>query len=165
MQELFRQNITDYKLWDGVRKPSIKESINLAHKQIIEYAFENDLPEVCIAEDDFVGTHENSWRFFLNQKPSMFDIYLSSVFLGDIDWQGRVDKFTGLTLYIVSKKYYARFLSVPNDEHIDHALSNEGGDFVVCDPFTFIQKDGISGNTGKNETYGEFFKFRNLFGG
>jgi hypothetical protein len=160
--ELERQGVEDYKLWPGVYFPSVKKSINLAHKQIVEWAYENDLDEVCIAEDDLLGTSQNSWKFFLENKPKEFDIYLSSVFLGDFDNDNKVEVFTGMTLYIVRKKFYPKFLTIPDDEHIDHALGGLG-DFRVCNPFTFIQRDGVSGNTGKREEYSSFFRKRQLY--
>lgn len=164
LNELATQGIIDYKLWPGVFKKSVKESINLAHKQIVEWAFENDLPEVCIAEDDLKATHRDSWKFFLANKPHVFDLYLASIFLGDLDEQNMVKDFTGPTLYVISRKFYPTFLTLPDDEHIDHALTGLG-DYHVCFPFTFIQHDGISSNTGKHESYGQMFKFRNLFAG
>jgi hypothetical protein len=161
IKECERLGIEDYKLWPGVRVPSVVRSINLAHKQIVEWALENDLDEVCIAEDDFVGTCPNSWKYFLEKKPSSFDMYLSSVFLGEIDESGIVKVFTGMTLYVVSKKFYVKFLTTPDNEHVDISLAHLG-DYHVCHPFTFIQRDGFSSNTGKNETYGSFFQNREL---
>lgn len=165
LNELSVQGINSFKLWQGKRESSVIRSINLSHKQIVEDAYNRGLEEVCIAEDDFLGTHKDSWKFFLQNKPKQYDLYLSSVFLGDLDSENRVKSFTGLTLYFVHSKYFPTFLSVPEDKHIDHALSETGGDFRVCNPFTFIQADGISGNTGKWESYGEMFRFRNLFVG
>lgn len=157
-------DIQDYQLWPGVHTNSIKKSINLAHKKIVQWAFENDLPEVCIAEDDFCPTHLNSWKYFLSQKPDFFDLYLSSVFLGDIDAENCVKAFTGLTLYVVSKRFYLPFLTTSDDEHIDHALANLGK-YVVCPEFCFIQSDGFSSNTGKHEKYAQFFENRRLYRG
>lgn len=163
LAEIEKCGIADYKLWEGVRLPSVKKSINLAHKKIVEYAYENDLPYVIIAEDDFKSTHSDSWKFYLSNFPKEFDLYLGGIFLGDLDENNMVKEFTGLTLYSVSKRYYPTFLSVPDSEHIDHSLSKEGGVFKVCNPFPFIQYDGVSSNTGKYESYGEMFKYRRLF--
>lgn len=163
-KELSEQGITDYKFWPGVFLPSVKKSINLAHKQIVEWAYENDLPEVAIAEDDFKGTNPNSWNFFLQNKPADFDIYLSSVFMGDLDGENKVHDFTGLTLYIIKNQFFAKFLTTPDDDHLDVLLGGLG-DYRVCNPFTFIQYDGVSSNTGKIETYANFFVNRNLYVG
>lgn len=140
-------------MWDGIYLPSIKQSINLAHKQIIEYARLAEWDEVAIAEDDVRFTNHKSWEYFLSKKPNEFDIYLGGVFLGIPDDNQQVKNFTGMTCYIVSKRFYDIFLSVPDDEHIDRALDGLGK-YIVCDPFICTQWDGISGNTGKYEEYG-----------
>lgn len=164
LDELQKCGITDYKLWPGVLERSVIKSINLAHKEIVQYAFENDLPEVCIAEDDFLATHTNSWKYFLDNKPPVFDMYLASVFLGTPDEKGMVKEFTGMTLYVVSKRFYVKFLTTPDDIHVDHALAGLG-EYYVCPKFCFIQADGFSSNTGKHETYGNFFQNRDLYRG
>lgn len=163
MSELERQGVLDYEFWDGIYLPSIRASINAAHKQIVEFARLAEYPEVCIAEDDIVGTHPNSWNYFLSQKPKEYDMYLSMVYLGDVI-NGRVESFTGMTLYSVSRKFYDKFLSVDPNEHIDRALAGLG-DYHVCHPFTFIQRNGFSSNTGKMEEYDQLLNGRILYNG
>lgn len=164
LSELNRCGITDYTLWPGVFAGSVKKSINLAHKEVVKWALENDLDEVVIAEDDLLPTHPNSWKYYLDNRPLVFDLYLSSVFLGDVDNDNRVKEFTGLTLYTISKRFYVKFLMTPDDEHLDHALVGLG-DFRVCPKFCFIQSDGLSSNTGKWETYTQFFQNREMYVG
>jgi hypothetical protein len=165
LEEIERQQIVNYMLWDGVYLPSVKASINEAHKQIVRYAKLAEFPSVMIAEDDFIGTHASSFKYYIANRPKQFDIYLSMVYLGDIDAGHRVNSFTGMTLYTVSEKYYDKFLSADPEEHIDVALSKVGGDFRVCNPFTFIQRNGWSSNTGKMEEYDSLLSNRQLFGG
>ncbi len=167
LKELKSQNITDYELWDGVFIPSIKASINAAHKQIVEYAKLAEWEEVCIAEDDLKATHPNSWNYFLQNKPADYDLYLSMIYLGQPDENNIVKDFTGLTLYCIHSRFYDKFLSVDPNEHIDHldrALRGLGK-FVVCNPFTFIQYNGRSSNTGKHEEYDSLLIGRNLYNG
>lgn len=163
-EELKSQELSDFEFWDGIYLPSVKKSINLAHKQIVEYAAIAGFNEVCIAEDDVKFTHPNSWNYFLENKPKYFDIYLSMVYLGQPDANGIVKDFTGLTLYIVAKRFYETFLSTPEDEHLDVALAGLGT-FVVCDPFIAIQYNGWSSNTGKLEEYDTLLKDRKLYFG
>jgi len=164
LEELKNQGITNYELWDGIYLPSIKQSINVAHKQIIEYADVAEFDEVCIGEDDLKFTAPGAWGYFLEQKPKDFDIYLGGTFMGIPDENNMVKDFAGLTLYIVAKRFYERFLSTPDDDHLDRVLSGLGK-YVVCNPIVVTQYDGVSGNTGKFEAYEGFFKNRNLFGG
>lgn len=155
MKELAYQGITDYQLWDGVHdERSVKVSINKGHKQIVQYALDNNLPEIIIAENDIHFYSPKSWEYFLLKKPEWYnyDIYLGMVFLGEITPDDRIFDFTGLTIYSVSRKFYDIFLSVPDDEHIDRSLAFKG-DFHVCVPFVATQHNGISSNTGKYERY------------
>jgi hypothetical protein len=105
-----------------------------------------------------------AWDYFLKQKPNDFDIYLGGIFLGYPDENGLLQEFTGMTCYIVSKHFYDIFLSVPEDEHIDHALKGLGK-YIVCEPFVVTQWDGHSSNTGKPEVYGDLQKSRFFFNG
>lgn len=164
LNELQQQGIKDYQFWPSIILPSVKKSINLAHKQIVEDAYNSGLEEVCIAEDDFKATHPNSWNFYLQNKPPVFDLYLSSVFNGDLNEQDRVVSFTGLSMYCIHSKFYPTFLTIPEDDHIDVLLGGLG-DYHVCNPFTFIQHNGMSGNTGKVENYDQFFQNRKLYTG
>lgn len=160
LEELAKQNITDYELWDGIyTEKTVKENINKAHKQIVEYAKIAGWDEVCIAEDDLQFSSKDSWKYFLENKPEDFDIYLSMVYIGDINKDNTVDYFTGLTLYIVKERFYDEFLAADPMNHLDIALSH-AGKFVVCDPFIAKQFNGHSANTGKHEEYDHLLRNR-----
>lgn len=163
MKEFETQDITNYEFWKGIYLPSVKASINAAHRQIVEYAKLAEFSEVIIGEDDLKFSAPGAWQYFLKNKPRDYDIYLGGIFLGDPDENWIVKKFTGLTLYSVHERFYDTFLSVDPEEHIDVAL-NGLGRFVVCQPFVVTQHDGFSSNTGKNETYGDLQRSRSFFG-
>lgn len=164
MQELETQGIADYEFWDGVYKyDSVKQNVNAAHRQIVEYAQLAGWREVAIAEDDVKFFAPGAWRYFLYTKPVDFDLYLSSVYVGDIKKDNTVDDFCGFGLYIVHSRFYQTFLDTDKFDHIDRSLKGKGK-FVVCNPFVAEQFDGHSQNTGKCETYGNLMKGRNLFG-
>lgn len=164
MEEIRTQGITNFKFWDGIYLPSIKKSINLAHKQIVEYAKIAEFPSVIIAEDDIQFTHPDSYRYFLSRMPEKFDLYLGGVFLGDPDDRNRLSFFTGLSLYAVSEGFYDKFLSTPDDEHLDRALDGLG-EYIVCRPFVCRQHNGWSSNTGKYESYDYLLRNRTFFTG
>jgi hypothetical protein len=164
--EIERQGIVNYTFWDAVyNKNSVKAGISEAHRQIVAYAKLAEFPDVLIAEDDFVGSHPDSFKYFLANRPSQYDIYHSMIYLGDIDEKNMVKEFTGMTMYIVHNRYYDKFLSVDPNEHIDRELSRVGGLFYVCNPFTFMQRNGFSSNTGKDENYDSLLANRNFFCG
>lgn len=162
LEQLQTQKNLEYEIWDGVYLQSIKAGINAAHKQIVEYAKVAEWEMVAIAEDDIIFTNENSYKYFIENIPKDFDIYLSMVYTGDNDENNVVKKFTGLTMYIVHSRFYDTFLSVDSTEHIDVELGGLGK-FVVCDKFVAIQRNGFSSNTGKNEVYDSLLNGRNLY--
>ena len=161
-RELSEQGILNYEFWPGVYLPSVKASINAAHKQIVEYARLAEWPEVYIAEDDLKFSGAGAWDYFVKQKPDDFDIYLGGVFLGDIANDNTVKEFTGMTLYVVKQMFYDTFLSSPDDDHIDRILGGLGN-YVVCNPFVVTQYDGRSSNTGKHESYGRLQASRKFY--
>ena len=164
MAELEAQGITDYEFWPGVFKyDSVKQNVNAAHRQIVEYAQLAEWPEVAIAEDDVKFFGEGAWQFFLDNKPDDYDLYLSSVYVGDLKVDDTVEHFCGFGLYIVNQRFYDKFLAVDKHEHIDRAMKGKGK-FVVCNPFVAEQYDGHSSNTGKDEKYRNLLSGRNLFG-
>lgn len=165
IQQLSEQGISDYEFWDGVYKyDSAKQNINAAHRQIVEYAMLAEWPEVAIAEDDVHFFAPGAWDYFVSNKPQDYDLYLSSIYVGDIKEDNTVTDFCGFGLYIVSPRFYKTFLSVNPYEHIDHEMKGKGR-FVVSNPFIADQFDGWSSNTGKEEKYGNLLNGRKIFGG
>jgi len=163
-QQIEQQGIVNYVFWDGIYKyDSAKENINAAHKQIVEYALVADFESVIIAEDDIRFFAPGAWDYFLANRPDDYDLYLSSIYVGDIKEDNTVDSFCGFGLYMVHSRFYQKFLETDRYEHIDRALAGKGK-FVVCDPMVAEQTDGWSSNTGKDEKYRHLLNGRNLFG-
>lgn len=163
LKELKSQGITDYELWDGVylgARATVKATINASHKQIVRYAKMAEWDSVIIAEDDITFTNKDSWNYFLINEPDVYDIYLGMIYLGSINDNNIVKEFTGLTLYSIKSSFYEKFLSVPDEDHIDRLISDVGGVFKVCRPFVCKQLNGFSSNTGKDENYDDLLKNR-----
>ena len=153
----------EYKLWQGIHDvDSVVRSINLSHKQIVQYAKDNDLESICIAEDDIKFTCPTSYKYFLDNKPQKFDLYLGGIYLGDIREDNSVASFTGMHLYIIDKYFYDLFLQTDQNTHIDISLSDMGL-YKVCNPFAAIQFNGFSSNTGKDENYDSIISTRELY--
>src|SRR5262245_60079986 len=92
LAQLSCQGITDYTIWNGIIDNNLAaKGISQAHKQIVRHAKENRLPEVLIAEDDLKFTAKGAFRFFLENKPQDFDLYLSSIYWGDLKKDNTVD--------------------------------------------------------------------------
>jgi hypothetical protein len=163
MQEFKTQQIKDFQFFPAIHDiNSVKKGINLAHKQCIKYALDNDLPEICVMEDDVKFTNKNSFSYFLENKPQDFDVYLSGIYLGEILEDNSVEEFAGLHCYIVNKKFYETYLSIPDDAHIDRALARLGK-YYVSSPFIAIQHNGFSYNTKRDMIYDDLLKDRKLY--
>lgn len=149
--EMLQQGIA-YVIWDAVVKPGIAASINASHKMIVRWAQEQELPEVAIAEDDVMFPSPDGWLWFLSNRPEKFDIY----------WGGRYNG-TGAHLYIVDSRFYDRFLSVPDDVHIDVAIAAIG-DCHTCYPYAAIQREGFSANNNKIVNYNTMLTKQDVYG-
>jgi hypothetical protein len=162
-KEIEQQGIEKYNLWDAVYDVrSVYAGINKAHKQIVQWAKENELPEVLIMEDDVKFLGEGAFKYFIENKPKDYDLYLAGIFLGVLQEDNTVKEFTGMTCYFVNEKFYDTFLSVEENKHIDAALSGLG-DYKVCVPFVAIQHDGMSSNTQTFCSFSHIFEHRPLF--
>lgn len=150
INEFIEQGITKYRFWDAiVLNDSVVKSINASHKMIVRWAKENNKKEVVIAEQDLAFTSPNSWRYFLSQKPKDFDLYLWGTYLVPLS----NNKVCGFQLYIISEKFYDKFLGIPDDVHIDTYMDELKGNYKFCYPFPALQRPGFSANNMADVNY------------
>lgn len=163
-KEIATQAIREYKIWNGILdEANPKRGISKAHKQIVQWALIEGLETVTIAEDDVKFTAPGAYNYFLSQQPADFDIYLGGITYGKITSDGSVEDFAGTHLYQIKRKFFDKFLSLPEEKDIDRSLANKGA-FKVCNPFVAIQHDGYSDNHKKVQSYNSIFRERKLFG-
>lgn len=170
--EINRQGIVSYRIWDAIKtENNNNKNISKAHKQIVEYAMLNGLDEVIIAEDDFYFPHKDGFKYFLFQKPIRYDIYLSGAYTGikNINQNNRIiGRFSGLHFYMVHKRFYQTFLSLPYTSSIDNELSLLSikglARISICYPMVAIQHETKSDNTGNIYKHKDFFKNGQVFG-
>ncbi len=78
--QIVEQNIVNYTVWEGVLdKENPKRGIAKAHKQIIEWARNQNLPSILIAEDDVKFTARGAFEYFLQNEPKEYDLYLGGI--------------------------------------------------------------------------------------
>lgn len=148
IEEMNRQGIK-YKIWDSVEcKDSVVKSINLSHKQIVQYAKDNGIKEIAIGEDDLVFPAPNGWQFFLRNKPERYDLYLGCSFL-----PLHAKMVCGFHLYCIQEQFYDAFLSVDETKHIDTAMDDLKGDYVWCYPYPALQRPSWSANNKAQVNY------------
>lgn len=149
-QELAEQEITEYKIWDAIIETPAKKGCSRSHKRIIQWAKDNNETEVIIGEDDMhFGRHEKiikgAYKFFLDNKPKEFSIYLAGVYDGKIESDNSIKTFTSTTLYICHNSFYDKFLSANENNNIDWWISKfGGGKYFVCNPMVVRQHDTVS---------------------
>jgi hypothetical protein len=162
MSEFANENITDYKIWEPVEdRKSVVTSINLSHKRIVAWAKSQGLKDVCIGEDDLCFSAKGGWQHFLSQKPEVFDVYLWGSFIVPLS----NNCVCGFQLYIMSEKFYDKFLSSPIDTHIDTYLDNLKGDYKFCYPFSVLQRVGWSANNKAITNYNSALREEDIWKG
>lgn len=114
-----------------------------------------------IAEDDILFSAVGAFKYYINNTPEDFDIYLGGVVYGKII-DNIVNDFSGLTLYMVNSRFYDAFLALPEKEHLDQALRGKGL-FKVCAPMIVKQSAGYSDNTKRYMDYTRFYEDRCFF--
>jgi len=159
LKEFETQGITDYKFWDCIIMPNVVESINASHKMIVRDAKEKGLDEVIIAEDDLMFTSPNSWKYFLSQKPSSYDLYLWGSYILPIS----NNMVCGFQLYFVSSKFYDKYLSIKDDAHVDTEMDTLKGDYHFCYPFPALQRKGFSANNKMVSDYNIILKEEDIY--
>ena len=162
--EMQRQGIEDYKLWPSVHianKPK-RTGISKAHKQIVEWALVEGLPEVCIMESDIWFPATDGYQYFLKNKPEDYDLYLGGITRGEIA-DGKIKRYTGQFCYFIHEKYYTTFLDTDEKLDIDGAQSGRG-DFYVCYPYACFCYPGYSENHGGQMDYSHLLVGRDIYG-
>lgn len=158
MLNIIRQAETqgfEYRLWEGIEQGNAMRDIGDSHKQIVQFAKENGMPEILIGEDDLMFVKPGEFDRFLAEKPAQYDLYLSGIYSGDVV-NGRVKIFAGLHLYFINARYYDKFLTSRPEQHIDTGQANKGV-FYVSQPFTCYQADGYSDQAKSKTDYNKKF--------
>lgn len=163
-KEMNEQGINDYKIWDGIHDVNKIRAISRAHKQIVQYAKENKLPEVCIMEDDCIFLSKGAFEYFVQNKPNEYSLYLggiSNLLERDDDY---ITNFRGMTLYFISEQFYDTFLSVPENVNIDAGLKALGK-YYLCNKVVCSQRAGYSYHKKRHTDYSHLLKQYELYGG
>lgn len=161
-EQFHRQRIYQYKIWDAVMRPTVIQSINASHKQIIRWAKTSGHETITIAEDDIMFPAEDAYQFFLKNMPTDFDIYFGGTY-EPINPDMTVTIPVGMHFYMCHERFYDKFLSVPDDVHIDTAMSGLGR-FVVCHPMIALQRPGLSLNIRDKVDYNLNLKSEDVYG-
>jgi hypothetical protein len=164
-KEMARQGIEEYRLWPSVQlkdKPT-RTGISRAHKSIVEWAGNEGMEEACIFEDDIWFPSTDGYRYFLQNKPEVYDLYLSGVTRGEINENKITTRYTGQFGYFIHERYYDMFLKT--DERLDIDGGQAGrGYFHVCNPFAAFCYPGWSENVKGVMDYSHLLIGREIYG-
>jgi hypothetical protein len=169
--ELFHQQSLEqqfgYRVWPGILyKGDNKRGVNLAHRQIVQYAKDNNLPFIIICEDDTRFFASGAFKYFIDNIPNDYDTFHGMIYVGEIVDNRIITVFSGMTLYAINNRFYDFFLSLPESIHIDRELGNYANQFkfMVCDKFVCEQIGGKSDNNYLIGDYRPYLKGRKIFG-
>lgn len=151
IHEMKRQGIQDYEIFPAiVLVHSVVESISESFKAVIRSAKENNEECICICEDDVFFPNENGWKYFIENKPERYSVYIGGNYLIDnrLEYKEPLVKcntWIGNQCIIVHNSYYDIWLNTDSKQHCDGVHSGLG-DFYTCFPFPALQRSGFSVN-------------------
>lgn len=171
-QELDSQGIESWELIPANKSTLYPvQNIARAHKECIRRALRDDLPEVCIMEDDVKFVCPGAYNEFLQvagrltefSAPVLWDILISGSYEYQLDKEMSDSKyplgskyltrFSGLFCYIVNKKAYERILSLEENINFDKQISKSGLSIWMAWPQLALCYDGYSDNTKTESNY------------
>ena len=155
------------RFWEGIiDKRGGYAGINLSFKKIVRWAKEQNLPMVCIGEDDLQFSAPGAWQYYLDQMPGQFDIYSGGIYSGQIEGNRIMNGWSGNTLIIVHERFYDFFLSLTDADHLDRRLGNHCFEklFLLCQPYVVYQSQCYSDNHRRATSHKSFIEEMKLFG-
>lgn len=166
LDELMRQGIINYLIWDAVNlRESTVASINASHKMIVQWAKENGEQEVLIGEDDLMLPNEKGFEYFLKNKPQVYQTYAACNYNSFQRPRNpgvyRDDCQVGFHLYFCHSSYFDEFLATPDDVHID--TEQKGKLMYFCYPFAALQRPGWSFNHKELANYNHNLKPEDIY--
>lgn len=146
-EQLERQGIKKYEIFPAiVLTHSVIESISASFKEVIRQAKENNEEEICIFEDDIFMPNENAWKYFLENKPAKYSVYIGGNYLIDnrLNYTAplvQCNEWVGNHCILVHNSYFDTWLETDEKLHCDNAQANKGI-FYSCFPFIALQRAG-----------------------
>lgn len=153
------------------QKRDVKKAIVKGHKSIVQYAKDNKMPFCVIAEDDIIFFAHGAYKFFIDNKPTDYDLWMAVIYSGEIQPETfRVmNGFSGgMSLYCIHERFYDFVLNeIPDDCHIDRELGNTcfKNKYFQCNPIVGHQSGGYSDNLKTTMFYGAYLEGRQLYNG
>lgn len=145
----------------GVILENTTHAVREAHKNAVRLAKNRGEKQVLIFEDDvlFRDGALNYFNELMENLPDDYDIILFGIYSGQIFktenlYFDKVNKFSGLQMYLVNEKAYDKILNYSGGQPIDHWIGLNLNCYISKKHFSY-QKDGYSDNAKTVTKYNE----------
>lgn len=162
---------TNFYISFGVELENTTHGVREAHKNAVRIAVANNQKQALIFEDDilFRDGALDYFNLLTQNLPDDYDVILFGIYSGQIFkteniYFDKVNKFSGLQMYLISERAYQKILNYSGSQPVDHWIGLNLNCYISKKHFSY-QKDGYSDNaktvTKYNETvlndYKDFF--------
>lgn len=145
----------------GVELENTTHGVREAHKNAIRVAIANEEKSALIFEDDILF-RDGALSYFnelMENLPDDYDVILFGIYSGQIFktenlYFDKVNKFSGLQMYLVNEKAYEKILNYSGGQPIDHWIGLNLNCYISKKHFSY-QKDGYSDNAKTVTKYNE----------
>ncbi len=143
---------TQLFLSDGVVMENTTHAVREAHKNAIRLAKNVGEKQALIFEDD-VLFRDGSLEYFnelMQNLPDDYDVILFGIYSGQIFkteniYFDKVNKFSGLQMYLISERAYDKILNYSGGQPVDHWIGLNLNCYISKKHFSY-QADGYSDN-------------------
>lgn len=150
LQNFFGENY--FIVSEGVVMENTTHAVREAHKNAVRLAKNNNQKSALIFEDD-VLMRDGALPYYnelIENLPDDYDIVLFGIYSGQIYetenlFFDKVNKFSGLQMYLVNERAYDKILSYTGGQPIDHWLGLNLNCYISKKHFSY-QSDGWSDN-------------------
>jgi GR25 family glycosyltransferase involved in LPS biosynthesis len=145
----------------GVELENTTHGVREAHKNAVRVAIANEEKSALIFEDDILF-RDGALDYFntlMKNLPDDYDVILFGIYSGQIFktenlYFDKVNKFSGLQMYLVNERAYEKILSYSGGQPIDHWIGLNLNCYISKKHFSY-QKDGYSDNAKTVTKYNE----------
>lgn len=161
IKSFFNDDNTRIYLSYGVELENTTHGVREAHKNAVRVAIANEEKSALIFEDDILF-RDGALDYFntlMKNLPDDYDVILFGIYSGQIFktenlYFDKVNKFSGLQMYLVNEKAYEKILNYSGGQPIDHWIGLNLNCYISKKHFSY-QKDGYSDNAKTVTKYNE----------
>lgn len=161
IKTFFNDDNTRIYLSYGVELENTTHGVREAHKNAVRFAIANEEKSALIFEDDILF-RDGALDYFntlMKNLPDDYDVILFGIYSGQIFktenlYFDKVNKFSGLQMYLVNERAYNKILNYSGGQPIDHWIGLNLNCYISKKHFSY-QKDGYSDNAKTVTKYNE----------